>query len=85
MSTTLDGLLITRDVNGFTVLEVDQTSVDYRNCEALKTSITDFVAKGKTKLVFNLEKVSFMDSAGLGVVLHGKRNTEAQPLNPHYP
>lgn len=76
MTVVKEGLVVTREVNGWTILEADTNSVDYRTCEAFKAVISDLVSKGQSKLSFNLEKVSFMDSAGLGVVLHGKRQCE---------
>jgi anti-anti-sigma factor len=68
--------LLCREVNGWYVIEVDNNSVDYRVCEQVKSFISSVVSSGNSKIVLNLEKVSFMDSAGLGVVLHGKRACE---------
>lgn len=74
--TTYEGF-VTRQLEGRTVMELDTPSVDYRNCEAFKSAIATLVANGEPNLLLNFEKVTFMDSAGLGVVLYGKRSCEA--------
>jgi anti-sigma B factor antagonist len=68
----------THETGKWTVLELDATSVDYRNADELKTQVSLQVKQGHKHLLFNLEQVSFMDSAGLGVLLHAKRTCEAQ-------
>ena len=73
--TTYEGF-ITRQTDSVTVLEIDNTSVDYRNCETFKSAISTLVGNNQKHLLVNFEKVSFMDSAGLGVVLYGKRICE---------
>jgi anti-sigma B factor antagonist len=76
--TVLNPDFATHKAGKWTVLAPDATSVDYRNADALKTTISAQVSSGNTHLLFNLEQVSFMDSAGLGVLLHAKRTCEAK-------
>ena len=68
--------IITRDNGNKTVVEVDTQNVDFRNCESIKSSMANIVAGGKKDIVLNLNKVSFMDSSGLSVILFGKRTCE---------
>ncbi|MGM9987032.1 MAG: anti-sigma F factor antagonist [Bacillaceae bacterium] len=44
--------------------------LDHHTAQNLRITITDLLEKHKTKhLIFNLEKLTFMDSSGLGVIL----------------
>ncbi len=59
-----------------TVVDVLAENVDFRNAETLKNALTDLVRQGNKDLIFNMARVSFMDSSGLSVLLTGKRVTE---------
>ncbi len=48
-----------------------QGEVDVYTAPKLKSTIVDLVDKGHFKIVVNLEKVDFMDSSGLGVLVGG--------------
>lgn len=44
--------------------------LDHHTAEDLRTKVTEILAKNPIKhIVLNLEKLSFMDSSGLGVIL----------------
>lgn len=68
--------LITRDQGLKTVIEVDTENIDYRNCESLKTTVAGVLRQNKKHVILNLQKVSFMDSSGLGVLLFCKRSCD---------
>ena len=68
----------TRVLDQWTVLDVDMVHIDYRNCEELKQMISHLLADNRTQLLMNMKNVSFMDSAGLGVILYGKRSCDAK-------
>lgn len=57
-------------------MELDAPSVDFRNAESIKSSMTALVNNGQKDLILNLTKVTFMDSSGLSVILFGKRACE---------
>lgn len=73
---TTDAGIITREAGARTVMELDAQSVDFRNAESIKSSMTGLVNNGQKDVVLNLGKVSFMDSSGLSVILFGKRACE---------
>lgn len=66
----------TRIRDAKTVVEIQAQNIDYRNSEALKSSIGNIVASGSNNLVLNLVNVSFMDSTGLSVLLFAKRSCD---------
>lgn len=68
-----DSNLSNRTLDGKTIVDVDAQNVDFRNCEAIKTTVSGLVAQGQAHVLLNLSKVSFMDSSGLGVILFCKR------------
>lgn len=59
-----------------TIVDIDAQNVDFRNCEAIKSSVASLVGQGQKNVLLNLSKVSFMDSSGLGVILFCKRTCE---------
>ncbi|MCA9798063.1 MAG: STAS domain-containing protein [Cyanobacteria bacterium HKST-UBA06] len=73
---TTQSTLSTRQEGEKTVLTIETNNVDFRNAELLKTEIKDLVNAGKTEIILDLSKVTFMDSAGLSVLLNGKRVTD---------
>ncbi|WP_373532588.1 STAS domain-containing protein [Vampirovibrio sp.] len=62
-----------RDSGGKTIVDIETQNVDFRNCEAIKSSVAGFVSQGQKNILLNLSKVNFMDSSGLGVILFCKR------------
>lgn len=64
--------------NGWSILHVSG-EVDLFTSPKLKERILDLLEGGTTKLVLDLEQVTFMDSTGLGVLVGAlRRLTERQ-------
>jgi anti-anti-sigma factor len=53
-------------------------SIDYRNAHDYKVTLDQLSSQRVNRLLLNLEEVEFMDSAGLSVLLYGKRLMEKQ-------
>ncbi|MBY0404835.1 MAG: STAS domain-containing protein [Cyanobacteria bacterium] len=73
---SIEATLNTWEKGTRTIVEIDTQNVDFRNCEGIKSAIGNIVNSGKKDIVLNLNKVTFMDSSGLSVILHGKRSCE---------
>ena len=71
-----DTKINSRESGAKTIVDIDTQNVDFRNCEAIKSSVAGLVAQGRKEVILNLSKVSFMDSSGLGVILFCKRVCE---------
>jgi len=69
-------MINSRDNGSKTIVDIDAQNVDFRNCEAIKSAVAGMVVEGRSNVVLNLSKVSFMDSSGLGVILFCKRTCE---------
>jgi anti-anti-sigma factor len=65
--------ILSRDSGDKTIVDIEAQNVDFRNCEAIKSSVAGFVSQGQKNIILNLSKVSFMDSSGLSVMLFCKR------------
>lgn len=65
--------ILSRQSGNKTVVDIDATNVDFRNSEAIKSSVASLVNQGQKHILLNLGKVSFMDSSGLSVILFCKR------------
>jgi anti-sigma B factor antagonist len=60
---------------GVTVTVIDIVGdLDARTAPDFKDQLKDVVESGKVNLIINLEQVSYMDSAGLGVLVSGLKN-----------
>jgi len=68
--------LTVREANGKTVVEIDSQNIDFRNCEALKNTLRDYVGPNKSHMVLNMKNVVFVDSSGLSLFLFGKQLCE---------
>lgn len=55
-----------REVNGVTVLDLSGRLVLGEGTSVLRDTIRDILAKGKKRILINLEKVPYIDSSGLG-------------------
>jgi anti-sigma B factor antagonist len=66
----LDLSLETREANDHVIIEVSG-EIDVYTAPKLRECITGLVDEGHRKLVVDLEKVEFMDSTGLGVLVGG--------------
>jgi len=56
-----------------TIVTLLDQNVDFRNCETIKSTVRELASNGQIHLILNLERVSFMDSSGLGVMMFCKR------------
>lgn len=73
---TSESNISSRTAGDKTIVDIDAQNVDFRNCEAIKSSVAGMVAQGQKNILLNLSKVSFMDSSGLSVILFCKRTCE---------
>src|SRR3954466_12402929 len=62
--------------DGIEVIDV-QGEIDIYTAPRLRELLIDLVSKGSYQLVVNLEKVGFLDSTGLGVLVGGLRRVRA--------
>jgi anti-sigma B factor antagonist len=58
-----------RAVGDVTILELDGRLVLYEGETDLKTVINDLVSRGRTKIILDLKNVTYIDSAGVGVII----------------
>jgi anti-anti-sigma factor len=58
-----------REVDGVSVLALDGRIVFGEETSAVRDQVKTLLAGGKKKLVINMEKVSFVDSTGLGMLV----------------
>ena len=58
-----------RAVGDVTVLELDGRLVLYEGETDLKTVINDLVSRGRTKIILDLKNVTYIDSAGVGMII----------------
>lgn len=73
---TQDAPLSVREEGSKTVVDLETDNIDFRNAELLKSALSALIVTGKKDLILNLQKVNFMDSSGLSVLLSGKRVSE---------
>ena len=62
--------------NGIEVIDV-QGEIDMYTAPRLRELLIDLVGKGSYQLVVNLDKVGFLDSTGLGVLVGGLKRVRA--------
>ena len=62
--------------DGIEVIDV-QGEIDIYTAPRLRELLIDLVSKGSYQLVVNLEKVGFLDSTGLGVLVGGLKRVRA--------
>ncbi len=72
----MDLSLDAREAEGRTVLEVGG-EIDVYTAPKLRDAISDLVADGKYHLIVDMEKVDFLDSTGLGVLVGGLKKVRA--------
>ncbi len=60
--------LATREVDGFSVIEVTG-EVDVHTAPELDAKLTEIISGGSNKLIVDLSQVEFLDSTGLGVLV----------------
>jgi len=66
----------TREKDGKTIVDIHNSHIDFRNATPLKQYLASLFDNGSKTLFLNLSQVSFMDSAGLSVLLVGKRSAD---------
>jgi len=72
----VDLSLETREVDGRTIVAVGG-EIDVYTAPRLRDRISELVAGGAYHLVIDLEKVDFLDSTGLGVLVGGLKKVRA--------
>jgi anti-sigma B factor antagonist len=70
LGAVVDLSLETREVAGRTVVSV-AGEIDVYTAPRLRDRITELVSEGRYDLVIDMEKVDFLDSTGLGVLVGG--------------
>ena len=68
--------LETRAAGGFTVVEV-AGEIDVYTAPKLRECLVELVNSGRHNLVVDMEKVEFLDSTGLGVLVGGLKRVRA--------
>jgi anti-sigma B factor antagonist len=67
-----------REVEGVYVLSLNGRLILGPESSGLRTTIDHLLSSGATKVVVNLEHVTYVDSAGLGALIEAQRKTKAQ-------
>jgi len=71
------GMQITQELTDVVVMEVPGPSLDASNSKKFKNEMATIV-QSSTKLVFDMSKVQFVDSSGLGAILSCLRQLNAK-------
>jgi len=61
--------LLERDVNGIAVLDLEGRIVLGEESNAMRERVKELLANGKTKIILNMDNVTYIDSAGLGTLV----------------
>lgn len=72
----MDLSLETREVDGRTIVAVGG-EIDVYTAPRLRDEISDLVGQGRHRLIIDMEKVDFLDSTGLGVLVGGLKKVRA--------
>jgi len=72
----VDLTLATSEVEGATIIAVGG-EIDVYTAPKLRDKITELVGNGDYNLVIDMEKVDFLDSTGLGVLVGGLKKVRA--------
>jgi anti-sigma B factor antagonist len=67
-----------RDVDGIGVVGLDGRVVLGDESNALREQVKKMLAAGKKKIVLNMDKVSYIDSAGLGALVAAHHSARTQ-------
>lgn len=62
-----------RDVDGVIIFDIDG-EIDLYNAPEIKDSIKEQMDSGNKKIIINLEKVSYIDSSGIGALISSLSN-----------
>jgi anti-sigma B factor antagonist len=63
------------EVDGITVITVEDKRFDALIADQYKTDLSKIIEEGKARICMNLEKVQFIDSSGLNVLIFAARQT----------
>jgi anti-sigma B factor antagonist len=74
---TVDLALETREADGRTIVAVGG-EIDVYTAPRLRDCISDLVADGHYDMLIDMEKVEFLDSTGLGVLVGGLKKVRAR-------
>jgi anti-sigma B factor antagonist len=66
-----------REVDGVNVLALDGRIVFGEETSSVRDEVKKLLAAGKRKLVLNMEKVSFVDSTGLGMLVSLRQSAKS--------
>ena len=72
----MDLTLVTSEGDGATIVAVEG-EIDVYTAPKLRDKITELVADGVYHLIIDMEKVEFLDSTGLGVLVGGLKKVRA--------
>jgi anti-sigma B factor antagonist len=67
-----------RDIGGVTVIEMEGRLVIGEESNSFREKVKDLLAKGKKKIVLNLQNVSYIDSTGLGTLVAAFQSARSQ-------
>ena len=62
-----------REKNGISILDING-EIDLYNAPEIKEIINGLIAEQKTNVIINLEKVSYIDSSGIGALISSLSN-----------
>src|SRR5258708_31439458 len=71
-----------REVDGVAVVALDGRIVLEEESNALREKLKSLIAEGKKKIVLNMDNMTYIDSAGLGILVaaHCSANTQGASL-----
>jgi anti-sigma B factor antagonist len=67
-----------RAVGEVTVVEPTDGRIDLETSAAFKSALDELLADGRVRMVLNLSRVAFMDSAGLGAIMSVYRQVDGK-------
>lgn len=67
-----------REVDGVSVVALDGRIVLGEESNALREKVKGLLAKGKKKIVLNMDNITFIDSAGLGTLVAAHHSARTQ-------
>ncbi len=70
--------IVETDTEGITVLQLTGRVTLGQESNQLRTRIKELLAQGKTRLIFDLAGVGYIDSAGLGTLVAGYTSAQSQ-------
>ena len=70
--------IVFREVKGVTVLELHGRVTIGDGADLLSETVSDFIGRGKTKIVLDLGNVSYVDSIGLAEIVRCYTNVSSQ-------